>query len=82
MLKLARLGGGDAYQRAAEEIVTSLGRHYLTPLSPEDRRPPGMLVHACYFKKGGLATDSELIWGDYYFLEALALLTKELVELF
>jgi unsaturated chondroitin disaccharide hydrolase len=44
---------------------------YLTPLGGSDRRPHGMLLHGCYNKNRGWHSDHELIWGDYYLLEAL-----------
>jgi hypothetical protein len=30
-----------------------------------------MLLHGCYNKNKGWDTDHELIWGDYYLMEAL-----------
>ena len=55
----------------AEAILAALVAEYLTPLGETDRRPGGMLVHACYNQRAGWHTDHELIWGDYYLLEAL-----------
>jgi unsaturated chondroitin disaccharide hydrolase len=55
----------------AQALLSALITQYLTPLSKDDRRPPGMLVHGCYNKKAGWHTDHELVWGDYYLLEAL-----------
>jgi unsaturated chondroitin disaccharide hydrolase len=51
-------------------LLPGLVRDYLTPLGPDDRRPPGMLLHG-YNLHTGEAPDHELIWGDYFLLEAL-----------
>jgi len=55
----------------AEALLSALITSYLTPLGEEDRRPRGMLLHGCYNKNKGWHTDHELIWGDYYLLDAL-----------
>lgn len=36
----------------------------------------GFLRHGSYFVRGGIAADDFVIWGDYFFLEALVRLTK------
>ena len=43
-----------------------------------DQRQPGMLINGCYNKRIGLATSNELIWGDYFLLEALLTLQGKL----
>jgi unsaturated chondroitin disaccharide hydrolase len=58
-------------QDRAQALLSALVSGYLTPLSEDDRRPPGMLLHGCYNKRAGWHTDHEVIWGDYYLLEAL-----------
>ncbi len=63
---------GGRWQAAAERLLGALVRDYLTPVGPQDRRPPGMLLHGCYNLHTGEAPDHELIWGDYFLLEALA----------
>jgi unsaturated chondroitin disaccharide hydrolase len=55
----------------AGALLSALLAGYLTPLGQDDRRPRGMLVHGCYHKNAGWHTDHELVWGDYYLLEAL-----------
>lgn len=60
------------FRREAARILEALIGGYLTPLHAGDRRPPGMLLHGCYNLYTGEAPDHELIWGDYFFLEALA----------
>lgn len=55
-------------------VEALIGRH-LTPTGPEDLRPPGILAAGgCYNRRMGLATSNELIWGDYFFFEALLVL--------
>jgi unsaturated chondroitin disaccharide hydrolase len=55
----------------AEAVLAAMLNGYLTPLGESDRRPHGMLLHGCYNKNKGWHSDHELIWGDYYLLEAL-----------
>jgi len=76
LLKAATLdtGGAATYRKAAETMVSALVSRHLTPVDGADRRPPGMLVDGCYNRRIGLATSSELVWGNYFLLEsALAL---------
>jgi unsaturated chondroitin disaccharide hydrolase len=71
LLKLAALAPAEAdrarYRAAAEATVSALVERYL------DER--GILSHGCYNRRIGLATQNELIWGSYYLLEALHVLT-------
>ena len=55
----------------AEALLSALVTQHLTPLHDGDSRPRGMLLHGCYNKNKGWHTDHELIWGDYYLMEAL-----------
>jgi unsaturated chondroitin disaccharide hydrolase len=71
-LGLARLGRGERYRELAGRLLAGLIAGYLTPTGPGDARPPGMLLHTCYNFPAGRAVDDELIWGDYFLLEALA----------
>ncbi len=71
-LSLARLDGHAEFRRGGERILEGLLRGYLTPVEPRDGRPPGMLLHGCYNLHTGEAPDHELIWGDFFLLEALA----------
>ncbi|GAB2680356.1 hypothetical protein [Kribbella swartbergensis] len=66
------------YRRTALATIRTLVNRHLTPLTPGDLRPAGMLVDSCYNKRIGLATRNELIWGDYFLLEALSVLTGQL----
>lgn len=70
-LGLARTGRDGRFREAAGRILEGLVRGYLTPLGPDDPRPPGMLLHGCYNLHTGEAPDHELIWGDYFLLESL-----------
>lgn len=73
ILASAALAVDDArYRSEAGRILAGLVGGCLTPLGPDDRRPPGMLLHGCYNLYTGEAPDHELIWGDYFLLEALA----------
>ncbi len=78
LLKLGQLAAdGDRrsrYRDAGEATVRALVDGYLTPTGPGDRRRPGMLTDGCYHRHLGLAPRHELIWGDYYLLEALLVL--------
>ncbi len=71
-LGLAALGGDGRFREGAGRILAGLARGYLTPVGADDRRPPGMLLHGCYNLHTGEAPDHELIWGDYFLLEAFA----------
>jgi len=55
----------------AEALLSAMVTGYLTPLDENDRRPRGMLLHGCYNKNAGWHMDHELVWGDYFLLEAL-----------
>ena len=81
LLKLSRLvpQRRSAYREAAEATVAALAGHYLTPLTDADARPPGILTQGCFNKRNGVAMEHELIWGDYFLLEALLALSGDLV---
>ncbi|MGH3449603.1 MAG: glucuronyl hydrolase [Haloechinothrix sp.] len=63
------------YRSCAERMVARLINHHLTPVGGRDSRPRGILADGCYNHRIGLATSNELIWGDYFLLEALLALT-------
>ena len=71
-LALAEAGAGRRYRDEAGRILQALVTRFLTPVGPDDRRPPGMLPRTCYNLHTGEAPDHELVWGDYFLLEALA----------
>jgi len=55
------------YRRGGERIVQSLIDRYLTPVSADDKTPPGVLRHGSSTRPN----DGRLIYGDYYLLEDL-----------
>lgn len=78
LLKLAALvPDGARYRELARRTVDALATSYIKPvpgLPPE----VGILTSGCYNKLIGLATGHELVWGDYYLTEALAILEGDL----
>jgi unsaturated chondroitin disaccharide hydrolase len=70
-----RLAGAEdgprvaAYRRAGLQLVAGLLAHV------DDG---GALLDGCYHRPAGLAPANELVWGDYYLAEALALATGAL----
>ena len=62
-------GRADAYRRAGFELVRALLEHV---------DATGALRDGCYHLPAGLAPANELVWGDYYLAEALALATGAL----
>ena len=86
MLKLAALADPakrHGYRRHAEATVSALVERYLTPVSPSDRRVPGILTEGCFNKRPDsrsldAASRNELIFGSYYLFEALHILAGRL----
>lgn len=85
LLRLARALGpeeGRRYQEAAEKSIKTLTDEHLTPTSPDDERPVGILTHGCFTKRPDTrpqdkATDVELIFGSYFLFECLAVLAGD-----
>lgn len=65
------------YRSGAVDMLGALTRHQIQPDDPRGGAP-GALIDACYHHRLGLATEHELIWGDYFFLEALLVATHQL----
>lgn len=73
MLEIAEhLPAGDPakklFREAAEQSVIALVQSYFTAGSDNEE---GFLRHGSYFVRGGVSLDDFVIWGDYFFLEAL-----------
>ncbi len=82
LLKIAGLtadpAASERYRAAGEHGVRTMVSQWLTPLGPNESRPEGMLVGACYHPTIGHAVDCEAVWPDYYLFEALEVLTGRL----
>ncbi len=55
----------------ADALLSAVATGYLTPEREGDPRPRGMLLHSCYNRKAGWDTDHEIVWGNYFLMEAL-----------
>lgn len=84
LLKLAAIepdqDRSTRYRAAAEHAIRSLVRKHLVPVDANDIRPRGMLVDGCFTKRPDAraqdaVTSAELIFGTYFLLECLAVLT-------
>ena len=64
----------EGFQLKLEQSMTSLIRNYST--MGEDAE--GLLKHGSYYVRGNTAPDDFMIWGDYYYLEALMRMDKGL----
>ena len=53
--------------------MESLIHNYATM---DDDAAEGLLKHGSYYVHGGLSPDDYMIWGDYYYLEALMRLAR------
>jgi unsaturated chondroitin disaccharide hydrolase len=70
-LGLSAVDECGAWREDAERILAGLIGGYLTPVDAADHRPAGMLLEGCYNLHTGEAPAHELVWGDYFLLEAL-----------
>lgn len=61
------------YEKVALELLQALAEKYTTALQPESN---GLLLHGVYDKKTNTGVDECMIWGDYFYLEALTRLAK------
>ncbi|WP_441975125.1 glycoside hydrolase family 88 protein [Paenibacillus sp. 2KB_20] len=73
MLEIADQLPGDDPRRelfinAVRRSMVSMVNGYFTDGNPDEE---GFLRHGSYFVRGGIAPDDFVIWGDYFFLEAL-----------
>ncbi len=60
-------GAGSAWRAKAEAILDALCRDYLA-VEPQHR---GLLKHGCYSKPHNIGPDAAVMFGDFYFVEAL-----------
>lgn len=80
---LARLAVLDPLPREAKPFVDRLEPMlenlcmHLTPVDARDDRPVGMLLDGCMNGVKKVAPRNELIWGDFYLMEALYCLEKK-----
>lgn len=58
-----------------DPMLNKLCEH-LTPIDDNDTRPVGMLLNGCMNGAKNVAARNELIWGDFYLMEALYCLKK------
>ena len=63
----------ELYAGAADKIMYSLIENYSTRNVSESN---GLLLHATYHKRAGLGVDECNLWGCYYYMEALARMSK------
>ncbi len=70
LLLLSALAGeeGSRYRQAACRLLEGLWRG---AGNPPERGVEGLLLHGTLHKPAGVAVDEALIFGDYYFMEAL-----------
>ena len=66
LLDLSDLSGKEVFKQVAINILSSLCDNYLCE---EDEN--GILKHGCFHKPAEMGVDESLIWGDYYFVEAI-----------
>lgn len=82
LLNLALLTGdpvrGRAYQEYALQILDTLTEPEFLAIETEGWE--GILKHGMYHQRKGLGVDESVMWGDYFFLEALMKLLYLLEE--
>jgi len=64
----------EKYEQMAYSILGSLSKSYLSVGLDSQA---GILLHGCFHKPNNVAIDDSLIFGDYYYMEAL---TKLIIE--
>lgn len=62
-------GRQEVYRSAAARILASLIENYATSDRP---RSNALILHGVYDKPKGVGVDEGTLWGDYFYLEALA----------
>lgn len=56
------------WRAEGERLLQGLSEHYLA----RDPAHRGLLLHGCYSKPHNIGTDAAVMFGDYYFVEAIA----------
>jgi len=62
------------FEDAAAAITRSLAKAYTTRTTPQSN---GILLHGVYGKPQNSGVDECVIWGDYYYYEALTRITRD-----
>lgn len=63
----------EVLSHAVTQSMTSLVNNYASIGEPEEE---GLIKHGSYHVRGGAGPDDYMVWGDYYYLEALLRMTK------
>ena len=71
LLDLSELRGKEEFREVAINILNSLCNIYLS-----GKNEDGILKHGCFHKPENMGVDESLIWGDYYFIEAIMKVIK------
>jgi len=71
---LSRLTGDPTRQRLYRDYALHILRTLATPefLAAETPGWEGILKHGTYHERKGLGVDESVMWGDHFFLEAVA----------
>jgi unsaturated chondroitin disaccharide hydrolase len=79
LLNLAQLTGDAARARLYRDYARTILDTLTEPefLAVETPGWEGILKHACYHQRKGLGVDESVMWGDYFFLEALGKVEKQ-----
>jgi unsaturated chondroitin disaccharide hydrolase len=72
LVDLSALSGKKGFRDVAINILNSLCNIYLS-----GKNENGILKHGCFRKPAEIGVDESLIWGDYYFIEAIMKMRQE-----
>ena len=72
LMTLFELTKKKKFRHVGLKILNSLSSNYL-----EEKNRDGILTHGCFHKPMKIGVDESLIWGDYYFIEALMITLGE-----
>lgn len=74
---ISQLNEGDLERTYFEDVVQKIMQSLVEKYSTiNDKDAEGLLKHGSYHVLGNLAIDDYMVWGDYYYLEALMRLEK------